>query len=148
MFVFCLYYRVFQCWFNFFHLSYKSHLYMSHEPFYFTKVKSFNFYKRYTAVTKHPVSILGVQNVIWCFLCLTYYCILFSLQPQVLQPSSSLPSSTDLVQGKLIKMPYIEAPSEYSKHGVHENGNHQNQNAANVSLRNSLNDVNTSVNTQ
>lgn len=68
--------------------------------------------------------------------------------PQVLQPSSSLPSSTDLVQGKLIKMPYIEAPSEYSKHGVHENGNHQNQNAANVSLRNSLNDVNTSVNTQ
>lgn len=45
-------------------------------------------------------------------------------------------------------MPYIEAPSEYSKHGVHENGNHQNQNAANVSLRNSLNDVNTSVNTQ
>ncbi|POI22641.1 hypothetical protein CIB84_013608 [Bambusicola thoracicus] len=45
-------------------------------------------------------------------------------------------------------MPHIEAPSEYSKHGVHENGNHQNRNAANVSLRNSLNDVNTSVNTQ
>lgn len=69
-------------------------------------------------------------------------------RPQVLQPSSSLPSSTDLVQGKLIKTPHIEARSEYSKRGVHENGNHQNQNAANISLRNSLNDVNTSVNTQ
>ncbi|XP_074780543.1 serine-rich coiled-coil domain-containing protein 2 isoform X3 [Athene noctua] len=62
--------------------------------------------------------------------------------PQVLQPSSSLPSSTDLAQGKLIKMPHIEAHSEYPKHGLHEYSNHQNQNAANVSLTNSLNDVN------
>ncbi|XP_074446177.1 serine-rich coiled-coil domain-containing protein 2 isoform X3 [Larus michahellis] len=62
--------------------------------------------------------------------------------PQVLQPSSSLPRSTDLAQGKLIKMPHIEAHSEYPKHGLHENSNHQNQNAANVSLINSLNDVN------
>ncbi|XP_027318289.2 serine-rich coiled-coil domain-containing protein 2 isoform X2 [Anas platyrhynchos] len=68
--------------------------------------------------------------------------------PQVLQPSSSLPSSTDLAQGKLVKMPHIEAHSEYSKYGVHENGNHENQNAANVSLTNSLNDVNTSMNIQ
>ncbi|XP_065495145.1 serine-rich coiled-coil domain-containing protein 2 isoform X2 [Caloenas nicobarica] len=62
--------------------------------------------------------------------------------PQVLQPSRSLPSSTDLAQGKLIKTPHIEAHSEYPKHGHHENSNHQNQNAADVSLRNSLNDVN------
>ncbi|KFP76038.1 hypothetical protein N310_08113, partial [Acanthisitta chloris] len=62
--------------------------------------------------------------------------------PQVLQPSSSLPSSTDLAQGKLIKMPHIEAHSEYPKHDLHENSNHQNPNAANVSLPNSLNDVN------
>lgn len=62
--------------------------------------------------------------------------------PQVLQPSNSLPSSTDLAQGKLIKMPHIEAHSEYPKYGLHENSNHQNQNAANVSLINSLNDVN------
>lgn len=39
-------------------------------------------------------------------------------------------------------MPHIEAHSEYPKHGLHENSNHQNQNAANVSLINSLNDVN------
>lgn len=45
-------------------------------------------------------------------------------------------------------MPHIEAHSEYSKYGVHENGNHENQNAANVSLTNSLNDVNTSMNIQ
>ncbi|KAM6066728.1 serine-rich coiled-coil domain-containing protein 2 isoform 2-T3 [Chlamydotis macqueenii] len=63
--------------------------------------------------------------------------------PQVLQPSSSLPSSTDLAQGKLIKMPHIEAHSEYPKHGLHESSNHQNQNAANVSLTNSPNHVNT-----
>ncbi|XP_050755205.1 serine-rich coiled-coil domain-containing protein 2 isoform X2 [Gymnogyps californianus] len=68
--------------------------------------------------------------------------------PQVLQPSSSLPSSTDLAQGKLIKMPHIEAHSEYPKHGLHENSNHQNQNAANVSLRNSLNDVNSLMSIQ
>ncbi|KFV44709.1 hypothetical protein N341_10759, partial [Tyto alba] len=61
--------------------------------------------------------------------------------PQVLQPSSSLPNSTDLAQGKLIKMPHIEAHSEYPKHGLHESSN-QNQNAANVSLTNSLSDVN------
>ncbi|XP_064923866.1 serine-rich coiled-coil domain-containing protein 2 isoform X2 [Columba livia] len=68
--------------------------------------------------------------------------------PQVLQPSRSLPSSTDLAQGKLIKTPHIEAHSEYSKHGQHENSNHQNQNAANVSLRNSLNDVNSLMSIQ
>ncbi|XP_074686515.1 serine-rich coiled-coil domain-containing protein 2 isoform X1 [Strix aluco] len=68
--------------------------------------------------------------------------------PQVLQPSSSLPSSTDLAQGKLIKMPHIEVHSEYPKHGLHENSNHQNQNAANVSLTNSLNDVNSLVSIQ
>ncbi|KFZ55251.1 hypothetical protein N338_13442, partial [Podiceps cristatus] len=68
--------------------------------------------------------------------------------PQVLQPSSSLPSSTDLAQGKLIKMPHIEAHSEYPKHGLHENSNHQNQNAADVSLTNSLNDVNTLMSIQ
>ncbi|XP_014795982.1 PREDICTED: serine-rich coiled-coil domain-containing protein 2 isoform X1 [Calidris pugnax] len=68
--------------------------------------------------------------------------------PQVLQPSSSLPSSTDLAQGKLIKMPHIEAHSEYPKHGLHENSNHQNQNAANVSLINSLNDVNSLMSIQ
>ncbi|XP_010072822.1 PREDICTED: uncharacterized protein LOC104460477, partial [Pterocles gutturalis] len=62
--------------------------------------------------------------------------------PQVLQPSSSLPNSTDLAQGKLIKMPHIEAHSEYPKHGLHENSNHLNQNAANMSLTNSLNYVN------
>ncbi|XP_028939821.1 uncharacterized protein LOC104521798 [Antrostomus carolinensis] len=69
-------------------------------------------------------------------------------EPQVLQPSSSLPSSTDLAQGKLIKMPHIEAHSEYPKHGLHENSNHQNQNAANVSLINSLNDVNSLMSIQ
>ncbi|KFQ33940.1 hypothetical protein N332_11326, partial [Mesitornis unicolor] len=68
--------------------------------------------------------------------------------PQVLQPSSSLPSSTDLAQGKLIKMPHIEAHSEYPKHGLHENSNHQNKNAANVSLTNSLNDVNSLMSIQ
>ncbi|XP_040462259.1 serine-rich coiled-coil domain-containing protein 2 isoform X1 [Falco naumanni] len=68
--------------------------------------------------------------------------------PQVLQPSSSLPSSTDLAQGKLIKMPHIEAHSEYPKHRLHENSNHQNQNAANVSLTNSLNDVNSLMSIQ
>ncbi|XP_030343318.1 serine-rich coiled-coil domain-containing protein 2 isoform X1 [Strigops habroptila] len=68
--------------------------------------------------------------------------------PQVLQPSSSLPSSTDLAQGKLIKMPHIEAHSEYPKHGLHENSNHQNQNAADVSLTNSLNNVNSLVSMQ
>ncbi|KAM9011683.1 serine-rich coiled-coil domain-containing protein 2 isoform 2-T5 [Ara ararauna] len=68
--------------------------------------------------------------------------------PQVLQPSSSLPSSTDLAQGKLIKMPHIEAHSEYPKHGLHENSNRQNQNAADVSLTNSLNNVNSLVSTQ
>ncbi|KFV09911.1 hypothetical protein N340_13256, partial [Tauraco erythrolophus] len=68
--------------------------------------------------------------------------------PQVLQPSSSLPSSTDLAQGKLIKMPHIEARSEYPKHGPHENSNHQNQNAANVSLINSLNDINSLMSIQ
>ncbi|KAJ7427772.1 Serine-rich coiled-coil domain-containing protein 2 [Willisornis vidua] len=62
--------------------------------------------------------------------------------PQVLQPSSSLPNSTDLAQGKLVKMPHIEAHSEYPKHDLHESSNHQNPNAANVSLPNSLNDVN------
>ncbi|XP_061857349.1 serine-rich coiled-coil domain-containing protein 2 isoform X2 [Colius striatus] len=68
--------------------------------------------------------------------------------PQVLQPSSSLPSSTDLAQGKLTKMPHIEAPSEYPKCSLHENSNHQNQNAANVSLTNSLNDINSLMNIQ
>ncbi|XP_055576439.1 serine-rich coiled-coil domain-containing protein 2 isoform X2 [Falco cherrug] len=68
--------------------------------------------------------------------------------PQVLQPSSSLPSSTDLAQGKLIKMPHIEAHSEYPKHRLHENSNHQNQNAANVSLTNSPNDVNSLMSIQ
>uniref|UniRef100_A0A6G1RN40 Coiled-coil serine rich protein 2 n=1 Tax=Hypotaenidia okinawae TaxID=2861861 RepID=A0A6G1RN40_9GRUI len=68
--------------------------------------------------------------------------------PQVLQPSSSLPSSTDLAQGKLIKMPPTEAHSESPKHGLHENRNHQNENAANVSLTNSLKDVNTLRNIQ
>ncbi|XP_063262123.1 serine-rich coiled-coil domain-containing protein 2 isoform X3 [Prinia subflava] len=62
--------------------------------------------------------------------------------PQVLQPSSSLPNSTDLAQGKLTKTPHIEAHSEYPKPDLHDNGNHQNPNAANVSLPNSLNDVN------
>uniref|UniRef100_A0A8C3R040 Coiled-coil serine rich protein 2 n=1 Tax=Cyanoderma ruficeps TaxID=181631 RepID=A0A8C3R040_9PASS len=62
--------------------------------------------------------------------------------PQVLQPSSSLPNSTDLAQGKLIKTPHIEAHSEYPKPGLHDNGNHQNPNAANVSLPNNLNDIN------
>ncbi|XP_017691838.1 PREDICTED: serine-rich coiled-coil domain-containing protein 2 isoform X2 [Lepidothrix coronata] len=62
--------------------------------------------------------------------------------PQVLQPSSSLPSSTDLAQGKLVKMPHIEAHSEYPTHDLHESSNHQNPNAANVSLPDSLNDVN------
>ncbi|XP_050196606.1 serine-rich coiled-coil domain-containing protein 2 isoform X2 [Myiozetetes cayanensis] len=68
--------------------------------------------------------------------------------PQVLQPSSSLPSSTDLAQGKLVKMPHIEAHSEYPKHDLHESSNHQNPNAANVSLPNSLNDVNSLTNLQ
>ncbi|XP_075279155.1 serine-rich coiled-coil domain-containing protein 2 isoform X2 [Opisthocomus hoazin] len=68
--------------------------------------------------------------------------------PQVLQPSSSLPSSTDLAQGKLIKMPHIGAHSEYPKHGLHENSNHQNQNAANVSLTNSLKEVNSLMSIQ
>ncbi|XP_065699108.1 serine-rich coiled-coil domain-containing protein 2 isoform X2 [Patagioenas fasciata] len=68
--------------------------------------------------------------------------------PQVLQPSRSLPSSTDLAQGRLIKTPHIEAHSEYPKHGQHQNSNHQNQNAANVSLRNSLNDVNSLMSIQ
>ncbi|KFQ77371.1 hypothetical protein N335_01484, partial [Phaethon lepturus] len=68
--------------------------------------------------------------------------------PQVLQPSSSLPSSTDLAQGKLVKMPHIEAHSEYPKHGLHENSNHKNQNAADVSLTNSLNDVNSLMSIQ
>ncbi|XP_061230062.1 serine-rich coiled-coil domain-containing protein 2 isoform X1 [Neopsephotus bourkii] len=68
--------------------------------------------------------------------------------PQVLQPSSSLSSSTDLAQGKLIKMPHIEAHSEYPKDGLHENSNHQNQNAADVSLTNSLNNVNSLVSIQ
>ncbi|XP_068875220.1 serine-rich coiled-coil domain-containing protein 2 isoform X2 [Aphelocoma coerulescens] len=62
--------------------------------------------------------------------------------PQVLQPSSSLPNSTDLAQGKLIKTPHIEAHSEHPKPDLHDNRNHQNPNAANVSLPNSLNDVN------
>ncbi|XP_027595906.2 serine-rich coiled-coil domain-containing protein 2 isoform X2 [Pipra filicauda] len=62
--------------------------------------------------------------------------------PQVLQPSSSLPSSTDLAQGKLVKMPHIEAHSEYPTHDLHESSNHPNPNAANVSLPDSLNDVN------
>ncbi|XP_064369803.1 serine-rich coiled-coil domain-containing protein 2 isoform X2 [Dromaius novaehollandiae] len=68
--------------------------------------------------------------------------------PQVLQPSSNLPSSTDLAQGKLIKMPHTEAHSEYPKHGLHENGNHKNQNAANASLTNSLNELNTLMSIQ
>ncbi|XP_067155896.1 serine-rich coiled-coil domain-containing protein 2 isoform X1 [Apteryx mantelli] len=68
--------------------------------------------------------------------------------PQVLQPSSNLPSSTDLAQGKLIKMPHTEAHSEYPKHGLHENGNHKNQNAANASLTNSLNELNTLMSVQ
>ncbi|KFP77704.1 hypothetical protein N311_10545, partial [Apaloderma vittatum] len=68
--------------------------------------------------------------------------------PQVLQPSNSLPSSTDLAQGKLIKIPHIEAHSEYRKRGLHENSNHQNLNAANVSLTNSLNDVNSLMSIQ
>ncbi|KAM4668966.1 serine-rich coiled-coil domain-containing protein 2 isoform 3-T3 [Amazona ochrocephala] len=71
-----------------------------------------------------------------------------TFKPQVLQPSSSLPSSTDLAQGKLIKMPHIEAHSEYPKRGLHENSNHQNQNAADVSLTNSLSNVNSLVSTQ
>lgn len=39
-------------------------------------------------------------------------------------------------------MPRIEAHSEYPKPGPHEYSNHQNQNAANGSLPNNLNDVN------
>ncbi|XP_014105859.1 PREDICTED: serine-rich coiled-coil domain-containing protein 2 isoform X2 [Pseudopodoces humilis] len=62
--------------------------------------------------------------------------------PQVLQPSSSLPNSTDLAQGKLIKTPHIEAHSEYHKPDLHDSRNHQSPNAANVSLPNSLNDIN------
>ncbi|XP_005048153.1 PREDICTED: serine-rich coiled-coil domain-containing protein 2 isoform X1 [Ficedula albicollis] len=68
--------------------------------------------------------------------------------PQVLQPSSSLPNSTDLAQGKLIKTPHIEAHSEYPKPDLHDNRNHQNPNAANVSLPNSLNDVNSLTSVQ
>lgn len=45
-------------------------------------------------------------------------------------------------------MPHIEAPSEYLKCGLHETSNHQNQNAANVSLTNSLNDVNSLASVQ
>lgn len=45
-------------------------------------------------------------------------------------------------------MPHIEAHSEYPKHGLHENSNHQNQNAADVSLTNSLNNVNSLVSIQ
>lgn len=68
--------------------------------------------------------------------------------PQVLQPSSSLPNSTDLAQGKLIKTPHIEAHSEYPKPDLHDSRNHQNPNAANVSLPNSLNDVNSLTSVQ
>lgn len=45
-------------------------------------------------------------------------------------------------------MLHIEAPSEYLKCGLHETSNHQNQNAANVSLTNSLNDVNSLASVQ
>ncbi|KAL2303157.1 hypothetical protein Nmel_010621, partial [Mimus melanotis] len=71
-------------------------------------------------------------------------------QPQVLQPSSSLPNSTDLAQGKLIRTPHIEAHSEYPKPDLHDNRNNQNQNpnAANVSLPNSPNDINSLMSIQ
>ncbi|XP_071605320.1 serine-rich coiled-coil domain-containing protein 2 isoform X1 [Heliangelus exortis] len=68
--------------------------------------------------------------------------------PQVLQPSSSLPNSTEVAKGKLIKIPHIEAHSEYSKHGLHANSNQQTHNAANVSLINSLNEVNSLMSIQ
>ncbi|XP_014737819.1 PREDICTED: serine-rich coiled-coil domain-containing protein 2 isoform X2 [Sturnus vulgaris] len=70
--------------------------------------------------------------------------------PQVLQPSSSLPNSTDLAQGKLTRTPHIEAHSEYPQPDLHDNRNNQNQNpnAANVSLPNSPDDINSLMSVQ